>query len=56
MFFGGGDSVVCDYGLMCVRCVSVGVVEALYEPSEFGGICVECGGLEKLLIFNMLFL
>ena len=33
---------------MCVRCISVGVVEALYESPKFGGICVECDGHEKL--------
>ena len=52
----GGVSVgVCGYGLVYVRCVSVGVVEALYEPSEFGKICDECDGLDKLFPFSPLF-
>ena len=40
---------------MCVRYVSVGVVDALYEPPEFGGICVERDGLENLFPFSLLF-
>ena len=40
---------------MCVGCVSVGVVEGLYEPSKFGGISVECDGFEKLLPSSLLF-
>ena len=40
---------------MCVRCVNVGVVEALYEPPEFGRICVECYGLDKFFTFSLFF-
>ena len=39
---------------MSVGCVSVGVIEALYEPPEFGGIYVECDGLEMLFPFSLL--
>ena len=41
LFWGGNSVVFCGYGLVCVRCVSVHVVEALYEPPEFREICVE---------------
>ena len=40
---------------MCVGCVSVGVVEGLYEPPKFGEISVECDGFEKLFPFSLLF-
>ena len=40
---------------LCVRCISVSVSKVLYEPSEFGGICVECDGLKKLFLFSLLF-
>ena len=56
MIAGGKKVAVCCYGLMCVRCVNVGVVEALYEPPEFGGLCVECDVHEKLFPFSLLFM
>ena len=40
---------------MCVRCICVCVIEALYEPPEFGGIGVECDGVEKLFPFSLFF-
>ena len=40
---------------MCVRCISVGVVEALYEPPKFGGSCVESDGLENVFPYDLLF-
>ena len=40
---------------MCVRWISVGVDEGLYEPPNFGGFCVECDGFEKLFPSSMLF-
>ena len=51
VLWGGDSDAVCGYGLVCVRCANVGVVEALYEPLEFGGICVEFDGLGKLFAF-----
>ena len=54
-YFGRDSVVVCGYGLVCVRCISVGVVEALYEPPKFGMTCVECDGLKKLFPSGLLF-
>ena len=56
LFCGGGDVVVvCDAGLMSVRCVGVFVVEASNEPPEFGGICVVSDGVENMFPFCLLF-
>ena len=41
----GGDFVV------CVRCVSVFVVEVMYEPPEYGRIGAEVDGIELLFPF-----
>ena len=41
---------------MCVRCICECVVEALYFPPKFGGVCVVCDSAEKLFPFNLLFM
>ena len=56
LLFRGRDGVVaCSNSLVSVGGVCVFVVEASYEPAEFGGICVEGDGVEYLFPFCLLF-